>query len=219
MSIREAHWVEPIRHAHSVRPIRHDDTVSTTVMIVDKCVGVTWHMMVMTPICCDVIHSSRCDPLTGTRHSGCTDWISRTYLFVWSHLVNLCVFKVVIRALLSGRSPWTGGVNIMSLTRMTGCFSGGLDTSHRYHVIQGFDTSSRCPQVQGFDTSRRCLLSRFNVFSESIRRQVFTFFLTDSPYSSHTNLTHLRGPSGVPGLIGSLLDLMRQNLGCWGLIG
>jgi hypothetical protein len=152
--------------------------------------------MVMTPICCDVIHSSRCDPLTGIRHSGCTDWISRTYLFVWSDLGNLCVLKLVNQVLLSGRSPWTGGVNIMSLTHMTGCFSGGLDTSRRHHVIQGFDTSSRCPQVQGLDTSRRCLLSRYNVFSEAIRRQVFTFFLTDSPYSSHTNFDTSPGSFG-----------------------
>ena len=34
------------------------------VILVAKGVGVTLHMMVMSPIFCDVIHSSKCDPLT-----------------------------------------------------------------------------------------------------------------------------------------------------------
>ena len=140
-----------------------------------------------------------------------------------------------------------GGSTSFYLLTIRGGFSGGLDTSRRRRVIQGHDTSSPCRlQVQGPDTSRRCRLTgarhitslpptrvqcplcgypsaSFNLRRFSplfLFRRGGSFFLTDSPYLSRAQLTHLRpGPSGVTGFMGSLLDLMRRNLGCCGLIG
>jgi hypothetical protein len=114
------------------------------------------------------------------------------------------------------------------------------DTSRRRRVIQGLTSQVGRLQVQGRDTSRRCHLTgarhttslpptrvhcplcgypsasfylrRFNPFL--FRRLGFFSFSITVFVTAHT-LTHLRpGPSGVTGFMGSLLDLMRQTLGC-----
>jgi hypothetical protein len=112
----------------------------------------------------------------GTRHGGPATWMSRTFVFVWSDLENICDLRLVIRALLAGGvtgpcdikcrgTPWAGGVtSLHHLTRRGGVYSfnflGELGTSRRRRVIQGPDTSSRGRlQVQGRDTSRHYRLT------------------------------------------------------------
>ncbi len=51
----QAHASSPLSRAHSTRPFRQSHFVTS--------------MMVMSPIFCDVIHSSRCDPLSQVQES------------------------------------------------------------------------------------------------------------------------------------------------------
>ena len=162
-------------------------------------------------------------------------------LACYSSLSELCLPGESASCRMQGESA-AGGVTSFYRLASRGGFSGGLGTSRRRRVIQGHDKSSRCRlQVQGPDTSRRCRLTgarhitslpptrvqcplcgypsasfylrRFSPLF--LFRRGGSFFLTDSPYLSRAQLTHLRpGPSGVTGFMGSLLDLMRRNWGC-----
>ena len=92
----------------------------------------------------------------------------------------------------------------------------GLDTSRRCHLT-GRDSLSRC-RLPGYMPSLRLSVDRsFTTPIQPVPIPSTRFF---SPFrftvfvTEHT-LTHLRpGPSGVTGLMGSLLDLMRRNWVC-----
>jgi hypothetical protein len=152
----------------------------------------------------------------GTRHGGSAAWISRTSVFVGSDLENPCELQLVIRARLAGgirEQSNAGGIRWLVEQHhfIASQDGGGFQRGWASHVdIASF----RGPTRQVVAACRYRGATRQVVRCSYSVGDVFFPFRFTVLVTAHT-LTHLRpGPSGVTGLMGSLLDLMWRNWGC-----